>query len=94
MLHLDMDHLGQTDVKITLTGSNVHARFYLNDQESVDIVTNNMNDLAKQLGLRGFSLTDEVLKRSKEESINKVIDEIIDENAEKSIKRYTFDARM
>lgn len=93
MLHLDMDHLGQTDVKVTLTQKNVHARFYLNDQESVDIVTDHINELAKQLGLRGFSLTNEVVKRKPAESINKVVDEIIDENAERSIKRYTFDAR-
>ncbi len=93
MLHLDMDHLGATDVKVTLTGSNVHARFYLNDQDSVDIVADNMNMLAKQLADRGFSLTNEVVKRQPQESINKVVDEVIDENAEKSIKRYTFDAR-
>lgn len=93
MLHLDMDHLGQTDIKVTLTGTNVHARFYLNDEESVELFSNNISDLAKQLGLRGFSLTDEVVKRKAETSINKVVDEIIDENAERSIKRYTFDAR-
>lgn len=93
MLHLDMDHLGATDVKVTLTGSNVHARFYLNDQDSVDIVADNMNTLAKQLADRGFFLTNEVVKRQPQESINKVVDEVIDENAEKSIRRYTFDAR-
>lgn len=93
MLHLDMDHLGATDVKVTLTGSNVHARFYLNDQDSVDIVADNMNTLAKQLADRGFSLTNEVVKRQPQESINKVVDEVIDENAEKNIRRYTFDAR-
>ncbi len=94
MLHLDMDHLGQTDIKVTLTGTNVNARFYLNDQQSVDIVAENMTQLAKQLADRGFSLTNEVIKRQPQESINKVVDEIIDENAERSIKRYTFDARM
>lgn len=93
MLHLDMDYLGQTDIKVTLTGTNVNARFYLNDQESVDIVAGNMNQLAKQLADRGFSLTNEVVKRQPQETINKVVDEIIDENAERSIKRYTFDAR-
>ena len=92
-LHLDMDHLGATDVKVTLTGSNVHARFYLNDQDSVDIITEHMDQLARQLADRGFSLTNEVVKRQPQESINKVVDEIIDENAERSIKRYTFDAR-
>lgn len=94
MLHLDMDNLGMTDIKVTLTGTNVNARFYLNDQESVDIVADNMNELAAQLSDRGFSLTNEVIKRTPQESINKVVDEIIDENAERSIKRYTFDARM
>lgn len=93
MLHLDMDHLGATDVKVTLTGSNVHARFYLNDQDSVDIITEHMDQLARQLADRGFSLTNEVVKRQPQDSINKVVDEIIDENAERSIKRYTFDAR-
>lgn len=93
MLHLDMDNLGQTDVHVTLTGSNVNARFYLNDQESVDIVADNISQLAKQLADRGFSLTNEVIKRQPQESINKVVDEVIDENAERSIKRYTFDAR-
>lgn len=93
MLHLDMDNLGMTDIKVTLTGTNVNARFYLNDQESVDIVAGNMNELAKKLADRGFSLTNEVVKRIPQESINQVVDEIIDENAERSIKRYTFDAR-
>jgi hypothetical protein len=94
MLHLDMDHLGMTDIKVTLTGSNVNARFYLNDQQSVDIVAGNMEELADQLKERGFTLTDEVVKRQPQTSINQVVDEIIDENAEKSIKRYTFDVKM
>lgn len=93
MLHLDMDHLGATDVKVTLTGTNVNARFYLNDKESVEIVTDNMGQLAKQLMERGFSLTNEVVMRNPKESPNKVVDEIVDNNAEKSIKRFTFDAR-
>lgn len=93
MLHLDMDHLGATDVKITLTGTNVNARFYLNDKESVNIVADNMDMLAKQLTERGFSLTNEVVLRDPKDSSNKVVDEIVDSNAEKSIKRFTFDAR-
>ena len=79
--------------RLTQKTSYVNARFYLNDQESVDIVADNINQLAKQLADRGFSLTNEVIKRQPQESINKVVDEVIDENAERSIKRYTFDAR-
>lgn len=93
MLHLDMDHLGMTDIKVTLTGTNVNARFYLNNQESVDIIADNMGQLAEKLAERGFNLTDEVIRRTPQESVNMVVDEIIDENAERSIKRYTFDMR-
>ena len=77
MLHLDMEHLGMTDIKVTLTGSNVNARFYLNDQECVDIVAENLNQLESRLLERGFSLSNEVVKRQPQESINKVVDEII-----------------
>ena len=93
MLHLDMDNLGATDIKVTLTGTNVNARFYLNDQESVNIISDNMGELARQLTERGFSLTNEVVMRNQSESPNKVVEEIVDANAEKSIKRFTFDAR-
>lgn len=93
MLHLDMEHLGQTDIKVTLTGKNVHARFYIGDGESVELLNNHMNELSKQLKVRGFDLTNEVVQRNPSESTNKVVEEIIDENAEKSIKRFTFDAR-
>ena len=93
MLHLDMDHLGATDIKVTLTGSNVNARFYLNDKESVEIIADNMGELAAKLTERGFSLTNEVVMRDLKDSPNKVVEEIIDSNAEKSIRRFTFDAR-
>ncbi|MCR5700995.1 MAG: flagellar hook-length control protein FliK [Lachnospiraceae bacterium] len=93
MLHLDMDHLGATDVKVTLTGTNVNARFYLNDKESVEIVASNMGELADKLAERGFTLTNEVVKRESSEAPNKVINEFIDSNAERSIKRFTFDAK-
>ena len=93
MLHLDMEHLGMTDIKVTLTGTSVNARFYLDNQKSVDIIADNMEQLEKQLKERGFTLTNEVIKRNHQESVNMVVDEIIDENAERSIKRYTFDMR-
>lgn len=97
LLHLDMDNLGPTDVHVSLHGKNVHARFYLDDDRSVEIVGANMSELVGKLHERGFELTDEVVKKTKPQS-NMVVDEIIDSNdgedKEKSIKRYTFDMRM
>ncbi len=93
LLHLDMDNLGPTDVHISLTGKNVHAKFYLADNSAVDIISDNMGDLVNQLKDRGFTLTDEVMKRE-EKQTNKVVEEVFESDKEQSVKRYTFDVRM
>ena len=81
------------DVHISLTGKNVHAKFYLADNSAVDIISDNMGDLVNQLKDRGFTLTDEVMKRE-EKQTNKVVEEVFESDKEQSVKRYTFDVRM
>ena len=92
LLHLDMENLGPTDVHLSMTGENVHAIFYLQDQRSVKLVASNMNELSDKLKEKGLTLSDEVVKRA-EPKKSPVVEEIIDPNAEKSVKRYTFDVR-
>ncbi len=94
LLHLDMDNLGPTDVHVSLNGKKVHARFYLEDNVAVDIVSDNIEDLADKLSDRGFTLSNEVVKKEKPKT-NMVLDEVFDtEDKEQSVKRYTFDIRM
>ncbi len=93
LLHLDMEHLGPTDVHVSLTGNQVHGIFYLKDQKAVQVVASNMSELAAKLSDKGLKLTSDVVKRP-EVKKSPVVEEIIDPDAEKSVKRYNFDVRM
>ena len=91
-LHLDMDHLGPTDVYVKMRGQNVNTEFTLADEASLDFIEKHMDYLDKRLSDKGYSLTTEgkVKERTKtpieeafEQSISKVL-----------IARTSFDARI
>jgi len=96
LLHLDMDHLGATDVHVSLHGTNVHTRFYVEDEISAKIIDQHMTMLEKAINENGFVLTNEVITR--EPSINAksnmVVEEMLGNDMEQSVKRYSFDVRM
>ncbi len=96
LLHLDMEHLGPTDVHVSLRGSTVHTRFYVEDEESARIIDEHMTILEKAINDNGFSLTNEVITREPTLNTgdNMVIKEMFGDDLEQSVKRYTFDIRM
>ncbi len=97
LLHLDMEHLGATDVHVSLRGDMIHTKFYVEDEESAKIIDEHMNMLEKAINNSGFSLTNEVITRDitvNVGSTNKVIDELLGTDLEQSVKRYSFDVRM
>lgn len=98
LLHLDMDYLGPTDVHVSLRGSVVHTRFYVEDEISAKIIDEHMSSLEKAIAENGFSLTNEVITREPtlhaDTEKNAVIREMFEDDMEKSIKRYSFDVRM
>jgi hypothetical protein len=96
LLHLDMEHLGATDVHVSLSGNVVHTRFYVDDEESANIIDQHMTMLEKAMNDTGYSLTNEVVARNTGETStgNKVVDELLGKDLEQSIKRYSFDVKM
>ncbi len=96
LLHLDMDHLGATDVHVSLHGTNVHTRFYVEDEVSARIIDEHMTMLEKAINDSGFSLTNEVITREPAlaTEANMVVKEMLGDDLEKSVKRYSFDVRM
>jgi hypothetical protein len=96
LLHLDMDHLGATDVHVSLSGDTVHTRFYVDDEESARIIDEHMTMLEKAVNGVGYSLTNETVTRSQSinSTGNKVVDELLGKDLEQSIKRYSFDVKM
>ncbi len=96
LLHLDMDHLGATDVHVSLHGTNVHTRFYVEDEVSARIIDEHMTMLEKAINDNGFQLTNEVITREPAlaTEANMVVKEMLGDDLEKSVKRYSFDVRM
>lgn len=95
LLHLDMDHLGATDVHVSLHGNNVHTRFYVEDEMSAKIIDEHMSMLEQAIKENGFNLTNEVITREPALAIepNMAIKEMLNIDLEKSVKRYSFDMR-
>ena len=64
LLHLDMAHLGPMDVYITMnSGSHVNTHFYLQDDESLDLISSHIGELDKHLTQRGYTATAEFSMR-------------------------------
>lgn len=96
LLHLDMEHLGATDVHVSLHGNTVHTRFYVEDEISARIIDEHMTMLERAINENGLSLTNEVIARepSLNTKSNMVVDEMLGSELEQSVKRYSFDVRM
>lgn len=98
MLHLDMEHLGPTDVHVSLSRDIVHTRFYVCDEESARIIDEHMTMLEKAINDSGYSLINETIMKEKQhdnagEAENMVTKNITGHDIEKSIRRYSFDIR-
>lgn len=97
LLHLDMEYLGPTDVHVSLRGTMVHTKFYVEDEESAKIIDAHMTQLEQAIAENGYSLTNEVIMREPtlhpETEKNAVVKEMFGDDIEKRVKRYSFDVR-
>lgn len=96
LLHLDMESLGATDVHVSLTGNTISTRFYVEDEYSAALIDEHIGQLEAAINKKGFKLVNETIKRegSAGKTSNEVVKNIFDAELEKSVKRYSFDARM
>ena len=90
LLHLDMDALGPTDIHLSMLQKNVNAKFYLNETDAEQLVSEQLPTLTEALHKKGYSFSASVMHREKEPDI--VTDFLQDENT-LSMKRFRFDIR-
>lgn len=91
LLHLDMEHLGATDVYIKMQGSAVETTFYLQDSGSYDVILSHMDTLQEKLEQKGYQCKIEVENREKQQDF---VEEFLEK--EKTIgkfQRYSFDVK-
>ena len=91
-LHLDLEHLGSTDVSVRMKGKQVHTDFFLADDESYDLIFLHMDELEERLRNKGYSCTIQV--QNKEKKVNFVEDFLKkDQPSTGKLHRYSFDVR-
>lgn len=90
LLHLDMDALGPTDIHLSMLQKNVSAKFYLNETDAEQIISEQLPSLTEALQKKGYFLNASVMHREKEPDI--VTDFLSDGDAV-PMKRFRFDIR-
>ena len=91
-LHLDMDHLGSTDVSIQMRGKKVHTDFFLADDKSYNLILEHLDILEERLLQKGYSCTIQV--QNKEKKVDFVEDFLKkDQPSTGRLHRYSFDVR-
>lgn len=89
LLHLELDHLGTTDVQIKMKGSNVAADFYLSDEGSFRLVGNYVGELKERLEQKGYHPSVQLERRLPKRDFVK--DFLEQEAPVEQLSRYSFD---
>lgn len=93
-LHLELDHLGTTDVSIKMRPKTkeVSTNFYLDDDEAHRLIAQNMPILEDRLTRKGYHCTMTVTKGEKDVNF---VDDFLkkDQRSVGTLHRYSFDVR-
>ena len=98
-LHLDLDHLGATDISVELVDQAVSAKFTLNNRISEKLVEEHLHELQARLKQKGYSvnLSAETVVQEQTAEFQQsegVLNHIFEHDESTSnIKRYSFDIR-
>ena len=96
LLHLDLEHLGEVDIHVSLRDSHVYTKFCLSDEKALDLVAANIDTLNQRLMKRGYSMDASFEQKDKAQH---PIDEMLDRDKKVSSKEKvlisssSFDAR-
>ena len=91
-LHLDLDHLGATDVSVKMKNKQVSTNFYLDDDASYQLISLNVDRLEKRLQETGYQCNVSVINEAKH--VNFVENFLKnDQPSAGQLHRYSFDMR-
>lgn len=91
LLHLDMEHLGTTDVHIKMLGTSLETKFYLENEASCQLILKHIEVLQERLEEKGYQCRMEVENRKKKQ--NFVEDFLEQEKSIGKLQRYSFDVK-
>ena len=91
-LHLDMDHLGSTDVSVKMLNHKVNTKFYLENDGAYELLMANIPTLEEKLAKKGYQCSVTVENEAKH--VNFVEDFLKkDQPSAGQLHRYSFDMR-
>lgn len=91
-LHLDMDHLGATDVSVRMRDKQVKTNFYFEDDTSYDLVEKHLPILEKHLKNKGYNCTITITNEKRNVNFRENFVKRGQVSAG-SVHRYSFDVR-
>lgn len=91
-LHLDMEHLGSTDVSLRLWQKEITTNFYIEDDLSYAVLCEHLPELEKRLEEKGYTCN---LKVTNEAKKIEFVDDFLkkDQPPTGKLRRYSFDMR-
>ena len=91
-LHLDLDHLGATDVSVKMLHKKVDTKFYMDTDEAFELVKAHMPELEERLRRKGFDAKIYVENEGKKVNF---LDDFLKKDAPPTgqLHRYSFDVR-
>lgn len=92
-LHLDLDHLGSTDVSIKLHQKKVTMNFYIKDDVSYQLLMDHLDELERRLNEKGYHAKIHV--ENQEEKVN-FVEDLLKQGTPSAggmVHRYSFDVR-
>lgn len=91
-LHFDLEHLGSTDISVKMRMKNVTTKFFMEDDESYELIKNNMHILESRLRNLGYNAKIDIENSTdKHNIVTDVLEK--DMNTGSKISRYSFDVR-
>lgn len=91
-LHLDMDHLGSTDVSVKMLNHKVNTKFYLENDGAYELLMANIPILEEKLAKKGYQCS--VIVENEAKHVNFVEDFLKkDQPSAGQLHRYSFDMR-
>ncbi len=91
LLHLDMEHLGSTDIYVKLKGTAVQADFYFAEEAAYRLVAGATDRLVERLAARGYQCDVKVENRKQQQDF--VQDFLEHEKPSGKLHRYSFDVK-
>lgn len=96
-LHFDLENLGSTDISVKMINRKVDTQFYLDNDESYDLIAANAHILDAKLQKKGYNCTIDVYTRdnepegSKPDFVHQIMKQDVNEGG--VLHRYSFDMR-